>query len=87
MLTSSALHLRFRMELNATTVAEKLLQENYLLTALEFHAELTERGKEIKVLRDFFANPTNFENIADPSFESRSSFSIERKAERRSLMC
>jgi hypothetical protein len=75
------------MDVTATAVAEKLLQENFLLTALEFHAELAERGKELKLLRDFFSNPTNFENIAESAvgFDSRSSFSIERSGSQATL--
>lgn len=44
--------------------ADKLISENFLLTALEFHAELTESGREISKLKDFFSNPANFENQA-----------------------
>ena len=42
-------------------VADKLLSENFYLTALEFYAELTECGKELPKLKDFFSNPLNFE--------------------------
>ncbi|CAG0915397.1 unnamed protein product [Notodromas monacha] len=73
--------------MDATAVAEKLLQENYLLTALEFHAELLERGRELKVLREFFANPTNFELAAGTleQSDSRSSFSIQRSGSQATL--
>ena len=40
-------------------VADKLIEEGFLLTALEFHTELLEAGKEIKTLADFFSNPNN----------------------------
>lgn len=41
--------------------ATKLIEDNFLLTALEFHAELAEAGKEVSKLKDFFSNPVNFE--------------------------
>lgn len=43
-------------------IATKLLNEKFLLTALELHAELCEAGKELPILKDFFANPSHFEN-------------------------
>lgn len=42
-------------------VAMKLLDDRLLLTALELHCELTEAGKEIPKLKEFFSNPGNFE--------------------------
>lgn len=42
-------------------IASKLLNDRLLLTALELHTELIEAGKELRVLRDFFSNPANFE--------------------------
>lgn len=42
-------------------VAKRLLSENLVLTALELHTELTEGGRELKRLRDYFSNPANFE--------------------------
>ncbi|KAI2810180.1 hypothetical protein BLOT_001338 [Blomia tropicalis] len=42
-------------------IANKLLRSGLLLTALELHAELIERGKELPRLREFFDNPHNFE--------------------------
>lgn len=44
-------------------IADQLLQEGLLLTALELHAELTERGKGLSSLREFFDNSTNFEKF------------------------
>ncbi len=44
-----------------TEVAKRLLHWKLLLSALEVHAELCERGRELPVLRDFFSNPGNFE--------------------------
>jgi len=40
-------------------VANKLLDEGFLLTALEFHTELLEAGRELKTLAEFFSNPSN----------------------------
>lgn len=42
-------------------IANCLLKQNFLLTALELHIELVEARKEIPRLRDFFSNPGNFE--------------------------
>ena len=47
--------------LNWDAVASKLLKEKLILTALEFHSELSESGRELPRLRDFFSNPANFE--------------------------
>lgn len=44
-------------------IAEVLLQEKLVLTALELHTELLENGKEISNLRDYFSNPGNFEHV------------------------
>lgn len=57
-------------ELTWDDVANKLLQEKLLLTALELHTELVEAGCELSRLRDYFSNPANFEqyttrNITD----------------------
>lgn len=42
-------------------IASKLINDRLLLTALELHTELIEAGRELRVLRDFFSNPANFE--------------------------
>ena len=42
------------------SVAERLLEQNFLLTALELYTESLETGREISRLRDFFSNPGNF---------------------------
>lgn len=42
-------------------IASKLINDRLLLTALELHTELIEAGKELRILRDFFSNPANFE--------------------------
>eukprot|EP00118_Oscarella_pearsei_P026326 m.309769 g.309769 ORF g.309769 m.309769 type:complete len:1074 (+) comp47698_c0_seq1:27-3248(+) len=43
------------------SIAEHLLANHLVLSALELHLELVEFGKELPVLRDFFSNPGNFE--------------------------
>ncbi|CAG0880481.1 unnamed protein product [Darwinula stevensoni] len=50
-----------KVELSFDQIAEKLLEENLLLTALELHTEVVESGREIGRLRDYFSNPGNFE--------------------------
>ncbi|KAF5306430.1 hypothetical protein FQR65_LT07342 [Abscondita terminalis] len=42
-------------------IASKLINDRLLLTALELHTELVESGKELRLLRDYFSNPGNFE--------------------------
>ena len=42
-------------------IAAQLLRDQYLLTALELHTELLERGHELPWLRDYFSNLGNFE--------------------------
>ena len=44
-------------------VADILLQEKLILTALELNTELLENGQEISKLRDYFSNPGNFEHV------------------------
>lgn len=46
-------------------IAHKLIKDGFLLTALEFHAELIESGTELPRLRDFFSNPANFEKQSE----------------------
>lgn len=48
-------------------IATKLLNDKLLLTALELHTELVEQGKELRILRDFFSNPLNFESHQEGS--------------------
>ena len=50
-----------REDITLDNVASKLLQNHFILTALEFHTELVESGRELPRLRDFFSNPANFE--------------------------
>ncbi|XP_035286904.1 RAB11-binding protein RELCH homolog isoform X1 [Anguilla anguilla] len=47
--------------LSADAIAAQLLRDQYVLTALEFHTELLESGRELPRLRDYFSNPGNFE--------------------------
>jgi len=42
-------------------IAKKLLDGRFYLSALEFHTELIEAGKELSRLKEFFSNPGNFE--------------------------
>jgi len=44
-------------------LADQLVKDGFLLTALEFHAELQERGKTLKSLLNFFEDSTNFETF------------------------
>ena len=44
-------------------IADRLVQDGYLLSALELHTELEERGKSLKSLKDFFENSLNFEKF------------------------
>ncbi|XP_063951492.1 RAB11-binding protein RELCH-like isoform X1 [Lytechinus pictus] len=48
-------------ELSYDSIAVKLLKDNLLLSALELHTELTENGRQLPRLRDYFSNPGNFE--------------------------
>ncbi|KAK7603248.1 hypothetical protein V9T40_003247 [Parthenolecanium corni] len=48
-------------DITYSDIAAKLLTDRLLLTALELHCELTESGKEIPKLKEFFSNPGNFE--------------------------
>lgn len=49
------------------TVANRLLEEGLILTALELHTELLEGKKELPLLRDYFSNPGNFEHALPQS--------------------
>lgn len=49
------------VDVSYVDIASKLLNDRLLLTALELHCELTEVGKEIPKLKEFFSNPGNFE--------------------------
>lgn len=50
-------------DISIDQIAGCLLKNNFYLTALELHTELSENGRELPRLRDFFSNPSNFEQI------------------------
>ncbi|KAK0167734.1 hypothetical protein PV327_001605 [Microctonus hyperodae] len=58
--------------LSYNEIAAKLLNERFILTALELHAELCEAGKELPILKDYFGNPNNLEihNVKPESYTS-----------------
>jgi len=43
-------------------VSSALLEDGFILTALELHTELLECGREVSTLKDYFSNPGNFEH-------------------------
>jgi len=45
------------------SLADRLLKDGFLLTALEFHTELMERGRTLKSLQKFFEDSSNFETF------------------------
>ena len=51
-------------------VADFLIKEGYLLTALELHVELTEKGKSLPSLTKFFEDSKNFESFTTRSASS-----------------
>lgn len=56
------------------SVAGLLLEKRLVLTALELHTELLERGKEVRQLKDYFSNPGNFEQaLPQPLLSIKSS--------------
>lgn len=54
-------------EVSMQSIGNFLLENKLLLSALEFYTECLERGTDLKSLRDFFSNPTNFEVQVDSS--------------------
>lgn len=73
----SPLALRLSVE-EVDEIAKKLLDGRFYLSALEFHTELVEAGKELSRFKDFFSNPGNFEiqSKIDPlSLISKNKFS------------
>ena len=42
-------------KVSADQIASFLLKQNFILTALEFHTELAENGRELPRLRDYFS--------------------------------
>ncbi|KAL0270558.1 UNVERIFIED_CONTAM: hypothetical protein PYX00_007930 [Menopon gallinae] len=65
--------------------ADKLISGNFLLTALEFHAELIESGRELPRLKEFFSNPGNFENLASNRPEVTYSGGLPRSSSQATL--
>ena len=43
-------------------LSSALLEDGFILTALELYTELLEAGKDVASLRDYFSNPGNFES-------------------------
>ncbi|RXG72569.1 LisH domain and HEAT repeat-containing protein [Armadillidium vulgare] len=66
-------------------VAKCLLREHLILTALELHAELTEAGREITSLRDYFSNPSNFELCLKSSSDLLPSANLNRSSSQTTL--
>ena len=64
------------MRVSLQAIADKLLEEGLLLTALEFHTELLESGKELKSLKEFFSDSQNFSSGTES--QSRSGPEISR---------
>lgn len=44
-------------------IATVLIEQGLLLTALELHVELEERGKGLKSLNKFFSDASNFDKF------------------------
>lgn len=61
------------------SVAGLLIEKRLILTALELHTELLERGKEVKELKDYFSNPGNFEQAIPQPLASIKSDISERE--------
>ena len=53
-------------------ISKQLINDNFILTALELHTELQEIGKPVAYLRDYFSNPGNFERTKAPELQSTS---------------
>lgn len=58
---TSAMAASTEARVSVDVIAAQLLRDQYILTALEFHTELLEAGRELPRLRDYFSNPGNFE--------------------------
>ena len=46
-------------------IAEELIKNKYVLTALELYTEIQERGKDLQRLKNYFSNPSNFDLVAN----------------------
>ncbi|XP_076815238.1 RAB11-binding protein RELCH-like isoform X2 [Clavelina lepadiformis] len=51
----------YKLNISLESIAEELLKKQFILTALEFHTEIQERGREVNRLSNYFSNPSNFE--------------------------
>ncbi|XP_058500830.1 RAB11-binding protein RELCH homolog isoform X5 [Solea solea] len=58
---TSAMASSAETRVSVDVIAAQLIRDQYILTALEFHTELLETGRELPRLRDYFSNPGNFE--------------------------
>ncbi|KAG7525226.1 lisH domain and HEAT repeat-containing protein [Solea senegalensis] len=58
---TSAMASSAETRVSVDVIAAQLIRDQYILTALEFHTELLEAGRELPRLRDYFSNPGNFE--------------------------
>lgn len=58
---TSAMAATAETRISVDGIAAQLIRDQYILTALEFHTELLEAGRELPRLRDYFSNPGNFE--------------------------
>ncbi len=58
------------------SVSELLLSEGFLLTALELHAELAERGRTSRRLREFFENSDNFDRCEKKGGKKKTSMEV-----------
>ena len=62
--------LLFKKSMDKEKVADFLVKEGYLLTALELHVELTEKGKTLPFLTKYFEDSKNFEAFTTRSASS-----------------
>jgi hypothetical protein len=71
-------------KISLDSIASSLIKHNFILTALELHTELAEIGRELPRLRDFFSNPSNFEQYSTfplhktPSIQTFDSLDLTR---------
>jgi hypothetical protein len=62
-------------EVSLHQIADYLLKNSFLLTALELYEELLEKGIELQILKDFFTN----ENFIKQLENTKSPFGVEIK--------
>ena len=46
-------------------IAEELIKNKFVLTALELYTEIQERGKDLQRLKNYFSNPSNFDLVVN----------------------